>query len=109
MYKSLKLQQRNYCANICQIVTPLVCIAFTLAVQLITKTIVTSKIEAFNFPQPLDMPIFYSLIPSLGLSCEQHFVYEVNRQVKSQELANKLINHSLKFYCSSTESLMPQI
>jgi hypothetical protein len=109
MYKSAKLQQRNYCANICQIVTPLLCIAFTLAVQLITHSIVSSKIQAFDFPQPLDMPLFYSLTPNLGLTCEQHFVYEINKEVKNKELSNKLINHSLKFYCSSTDSLMPSL
>ena len=44
LYKSIKVQQRNYCANICQIITPLLCVAFTLFVKTLSSDIITSKI-----------------------------------------------------------------
>ncbi len=36
-YKSAKIQQRSLCSNICQIITPLLCVGFTLVVQLIAS------------------------------------------------------------------------
>lgn len=58
-YKSIKVQQRSMCSNICQIITPLLCVAFTLVVQIISSEVVTSKVEMPQFPRPLDMPILY--------------------------------------------------
>lgn len=69
LYKSAKIQQRNCCSNICQIITPLLCVAFTLVVQLISQTIVSSKVEMPSFPRPFDLPIIYEALP-FNLSCK---------------------------------------
>lgn len=37
LYKSAKIQQRSMCSNICQIITPLLCVAFALIVKLISQ------------------------------------------------------------------------
>lgn len=37
LYKSVKIQQRNICANICQIITPLLCVLFTIMVKVISE------------------------------------------------------------------------
>lgn len=44
MYKNIKIQQRSMCSNFCQIAGPLLCVAFTLIVKIITSEIVTSKV-----------------------------------------------------------------
>ena len=44
LYKSAKLQQHNICANICQVLTPLLCVLFTLVIRLIASQIVTMQV-----------------------------------------------------------------
>ncbi len=58
-YKSAKIQQRSFCSNFCQIITPLLCVAFTLVVKIISSEVITTKVEMPAFPRPLDMPIMY--------------------------------------------------
>ena len=36
LYKSARIQQRNICSNICQIITPILCVLFTLVIKLIS-------------------------------------------------------------------------
>jgi hypothetical protein len=69
LYKSIKIQQRSMCSNFCQIITPLLCVAFTLIVKIITSEIVTSKVEMPTFPRPLDLPIVYDMLP-FNISCK---------------------------------------
>lgn len=42
--KSLTLQSRNWCSNLCQIVTPVLCLLFTLAVRQIVGGITTGAV-----------------------------------------------------------------
>lgn len=74
-YKSTKVQQRNYCANICQIITPLLCVAFTMVVKTISSDVITSKIEKVESPVPFNFPILYNILP-LNISCEEIYFYE---------------------------------
>lgn len=108
LYKSIIIQKRNYCSNICQLITPLVCIAFTLLAQLISNEIISDKIQSFNFPQPLDFPYFYTLVDRLGLSCEQGFLYEVDGNADDKIKVEMLLNKTLKYYCDKSDKLMPE-
>lgn len=69
LYKSAKIQQRSMCSNICQIITPLLCVAFTLVVQILSWEIITTKVDMPSFPRPFDMPIMYEFLP-FNLSCK---------------------------------------
>lgn len=73
-YKSAKIQQRSICSNVCQIITPLLCVAFTLIVKIIASEVVTSKVEIPSFPRPLNMPIIYELLP-FNISCKEIYLY----------------------------------
>ena len=44
LYKSIRIQQRNICSNICQIITPLLCVLFTLVVKLISMELIEIKV-----------------------------------------------------------------
>lgn len=75
--KSVTLQSRNWCSNLCQVVTPVLCLLFTLAVRQIVGGITTGAVWDGSYPQPLNQPILDSLLrPQLGLSCTQLYYYQ---------------------------------
>ena len=68
--KSLTLQSRNYCSNVCQVISPILCLLFTLAVRQIVAGITTGAVKSFDYPQPFNLPILTNVLKErLGLSC----------------------------------------
>lgn len=56
VYKSTVIQSRRWCSNICQIITPIICLLFTLFVRIIVEGITTGAIQSYDYPQPFNMP-----------------------------------------------------
>ena len=77
MYKSFKLQSRNCCSNICQIVTPIICLLFTVFVRIIVEGITTGAVNSYAFPQPFNMPIMnWAVRSQFNLSCQELYYYQ---------------------------------
>ena len=107
MYKSTKIQLKNYCSNICQVLTPLLCVLFTLVIQIITDDVVSGKVSVPDVPRPLDMPLFTELLP-FNLSCREIYLYEFeNGTAAGKEFAHDLMSMNLKRYCPETDALSP--
>lgn len=75
LYKNATLYRKNYCSNLCQILTPLLCLAFTIVVRVISEQFTTGAVGSFPFPQPFHMPIAYQMIPGLTLKCSEKYYY----------------------------------
>lgn len=72
----MTLQSRNYCSNVCQVVSPVICLLFTLAVRQIVAGITTGAVKTFEYPQPFNLPLLASYAKSsLALSCEEIYYY----------------------------------
>ena len=95
-YKSAKLQQKRYCSNICQIITPMLCIMFTLVVKMLTDLIVSDQIFKVDVLLPFDLPpamkLFYTMPSqsnktSNSMTCREAYLYQydnVTRNMKGQ-------------------------
>lgn len=70
VYKSAVIQSRRWCSNICQIITPIICLLFALFVRIIVEGITTGAIQSYSYPQPFNMPQINNVMrQSLNLSC----------------------------------------
>jgi hypothetical protein len=91
----MTLQSRNYCSNACQIISPVICLLFTLAVRQIVSGITTGAVKSFEYPQPLNMPLLNTFVRSqLGLSCEEIYYYE--HPPSAEPWVRKIIGSQLK-------------
>lgn len=105
MYKSVRLQQKHICTNICQIVTPLLCILFTLAVRAIVTGITTGIVKSFSYPVPFNLPILNIVTgPVLSLQCKEAYYYED----ADHELGGRLLELQLKSYCEDIKGYSPE-
>ncbi len=105
-YKSLKLQSRNYSSNVCQIITPLICLLFTVFCRIIVEGITTGAVNTYSYPQPFNIPYVDMAIRSqLNLSCVQNFYYQTDKA--SQEVAESIIGMQLKDYCPNENIFNP--
>jgi hypothetical protein len=77
LLKSAALQSRNWCSLLCQVISPVLCLLFTLAVRQIVGGITTGAVWSIEYPQPLTLPLLDSLLrPQLGLSCQQLYYFQ---------------------------------
>lgn len=81
MLKNLKIQARQPCTNICQILTPIICLAFTILIRDVAiSKIPTDNDSIFNqfptIPQKFNNYTFEDLVPELvSRACTQWFNY----------------------------------
>jgi hypothetical protein len=74
--KTVTLQSRSWCSNLCQVLSPVLCLLFTLAVRQIVGGITTGAVWSIDYPQPINLPVIDSVIrPQLGLACQQLYYY----------------------------------
>lgn len=79
IYKSAKLQSRNCCSNICQIITPVICLLFTIFCRIIAEGITTGAIRSYGYPQPFNFPALnLALRTELNLSCTENYYYQTD-------------------------------
>jgi hypothetical protein len=76
-YKNLTIYKKNYCSNICQLLTPILCIAFTVAIRVLTEKIATGSVGNFSFVQPFHLPIINKMIPHLKIHCTEKYYYSL--------------------------------
>ena len=96
--KSVALQKRNYCSNICQMATPLLCILFSLAIKEIVGNITTGAVYNESFPRPFNMPELNAAIrPSIGLVCGEVYYYQATPE--ASRMAHQLLETQLFETC----------
>jgi hypothetical protein len=72
----------KYTNHLRQIITPLICLLFTLVVQEIVSDKVVSKIGSLPYPQPMNIPGLLGLIPQFNLTCREFYLYQVEGRDK---------------------------
>ena len=75
--KSATLQAKQIGTNICQIVTPIICLIFTLIIQLVANANMEFATTDYTIPIPLgDMPQG-DAAKLVRYECPQWFLYDV--------------------------------
>jgi hypothetical protein len=76
-YKNKAIYKQNYCSNLCQLITPLLCILFTITVRFISEKTATGSVADFSFIQPINLPQINYLIPAKGIKCNEKYYYSL--------------------------------
>jgi hypothetical protein len=99
-YKSVTIYKKNYCSNICQLITPVICIAFTIAVRVLTEQMTTGNVGNFSFIQPFHLPIVNKMIPGMKIHCPEKYYYTLeDTSEESNALTQQIFGRVLKTYC----------
>jgi hypothetical protein len=107
-YKSAIIYKKNYSSNICQLITPIICIAFTIAVRVLTQQLTTGNVGNFSFIQPFHLPIVNKVIPGMKIHCAEKYYYSLsNTSEETTALTHDIFGKVLKTYCSESERLEP--
>jgi hypothetical protein len=85
----------------CQLLTPIICIAFTIAVRILSQKMTTGSVGNFAFVQPFHLPIVNRMIPGMKIHCEERYYYSFpNASEEISAMSDQLFSKVLKTYCS---------
>ncbi|CAK64013.1 unnamed protein product (macronuclear) [Paramecium tetraurelia] len=85
-YKNASIQSRQIGTNICQILTPLICLVLVYIIQEIIFDKFSGWTFQLDFPYLLNIPFIYSQIPMFSnVSCLQWYFYDVSQLSHSEQ------------------------
>lgn len=85
-YKNVQLQTREISTNVCQIVTPLICLGFVYLIKELAFDKFNGSTFKLDFPYLFNVPSLYNSYPSLlELNCLQWYFYDFDKDIPEDD------------------------